>query len=123
MKSLWRGNFPISLEEAARRDTDVLSFDHPKYRDIEIYLNYKGRDVLVKSAVTTKYLMDLLAERGKISSLDFLKIRYGTGKIRTEYLDPEIAGAAELQKKELEELIIALDRFEASSWKEIWQDN
>ena len=25
--------------------------------------------------------------------------------------------------KELEELIIALDRFEASSWKEIWQDN
>ena len=77
-----------SLEEAARRGTDVLSFDHPKYRDTEICLNYKGRDIFVKSAVTTKYLMDLLTERGKISSLDFLKMRYGTGKIRTEYLDP-----------------------------------
>ena len=111
-----------SLEEAARRRTDVLSFPHPDYQDRMLDIAYKDGSIPIKSAVTTRYLLDLLWERKAMGAFEYLKLRYREGKLRTEFLDAGMKSIMELQKTEVEELLIAFDRFEMKSWPEIQQD-
>ncbi len=76
-----------SLQEAARRKTDVISFPHPDYQDKTLQIFYKGEAVPVISAVTTRYLLDLLLRHREINIYEYMKLSYGEGKIRTDYLD------------------------------------
>lgn len=112
-----------SLEEAARRQTDLVSFPHPEYQDKILSVMYGEQLVDVKSAVTTKYLLNLLMQRKVVGLFEYLKLRYDEGKIRTEYLDIGADSVQALQKAEAEELLAALERFEYESWLEIQQDN
>lgn len=113
-----------SLEEAAMRGTDVLSFKHPKYCDVVLDVECESGVLPVKSAVTTKYLLDLIWHRGEVDVFPYMRMRYGTGRIVLDYLGDEVECVADLQKDELEELIVALDRFdETKSWEEILRDN
>ncbi len=111
-----------SLEEAARRSTDVLSFSHPDYHDRTLAVTYKDREVSVKSAVTTQYLLELLWQCKAMNVYDYLKMRYKEGKLRADFLDVGMKSIMELQKTEVEELLIAFQRFESNSWPEIQQD-
>lgn len=64
-------------------------------------------------------LMDLQNRKGLVESVQ----RYQDGRIRTCYLNIESESVDELEKSELEELIIGLERFnEASSWDSIASD-
>lgn len=112
-----------SLQEAARRQTDVLSFPHPDYQDRILLISYKDIAVPVKSAVTTKYLLELLFQHKTLDVLEFLKLRYTEGRLRMDFLDMGIKNISALQKAEIEELLIALERFEAEPWSELQKDN
>jgi hypothetical protein len=112
-----------SLQEAARRKTDVISFPHPDYQDKTLQISYKGGTVPVISAVTTRYLLDLLLQYREINIYEYLKLSYGEGKIRTDYLDAGMESVLALQKAEIEDLREALDRFETEPWTEILKDN
>lgn len=121
----WDTDFPEcenSLEEAARRRTDVLSFPHPDYQDRTLTVAYKGKEVSIKSAVTTQYLLELLWQGKVMNTFDYLRLRYNEGRLRTDFLDAGMKSIMELEKTEAEELLIALNRFEAKSWPEIQQD-
>lgn len=112
-----------SLEEAARRGTDVLSFLHPDYQDVLLYIDCDGKSIPVRSAVSTKYLLDLLMEKGVVDPFFYLKMRHGGGRIRMDYLDEVTASVSHLQKTEVQEVASALDRFDdARSWEEIFHD-
>ncbi len=111
-----------SLEEAARRRTDVISFPHVDYQDRILNVIYKDEVVDVKSAVTTRYLLGMLWQCRAIKTFDYLKLRYREGRLRTDFLDIGMKSIEELQKTEVEELLAALERFETKSWPEIQQD-
>lgn len=111
-----------SLEEAARRRTDVISFSHPDYEDRILNMVYNDESITIKSAVTTQYLLDLLWQRKAMGAFEYLKMRYREGRLRTDFLDIGMKSIIELQKAEVEELLIALERFETKSWPEIQQD-
>lgn len=112
-----------SLQEAARRETDVLSFPHSDYQDRILPIPYQDKVVSVKSAVTTEYLLGMLFECKMLDIYEYLKLRYVEGRIRTDFLDLGIKNILELQKAETEEFLEALVRFETESWREIQQDN
>lgn len=121
----WDNEWPCSsnsMEEAARRGTDVLSFPHEEYQDTVVPVLYQGRSVLVKSAVTKEYLLELLLEKKTIPIIDYLKSRYSDGKIRMGLTKNGIESVLELEKKEIWELCAALDRFEHETWQEIGKD-
>lgn len=111
-----------SLEEAARRRTDVLSFCHPDYQDRMMMIAYQGEMVPIKSAVTTRYLLELLWQWKAIGIFDYLKSWDKESKIRTDFLDFGIKSIMALQKSEAEELLAAFSQFETKSWPEIQQD-
>lgn len=112
-----------SLEEAARRRTDVLSFLHSDYQDVLLYIVHGGESIPVRSAVSTKYLLDLLLEKREVEPVFYLKMRYGNERIRMDHLDEVTESVSYLQKSEVQEVISALDRFDdASSWEEIFHD-
>ena len=112
-----------SLEEAARRETDLLSFPHSDYQDRILQVPYQNKVVTVNSAVTTKYLLKLLLDSKMLDICEYLKLRYVEGRIRISFLDTGKKNILELQKTETEEFLEALERFETESWHEIQQDN
>ncbi len=117
-------NAEDSVLEAARRDTDVISFKHAKYQDVELPVFVEGKDKVVCSAVSTRYFLDILRERKEIDTLYFLRKRYAGKRLRLEMLDKETESVRYLQKAEIDELVTALDRFEAmDSWNDICKDN
>lgn len=112
-----------SIEEAARRRTDVLSFLHTDYLDKRLQVVYDGQNVLVSSAVTTGFLMELLKQYDEVDSLFYLQNRFGMRRISFDYISGEAQSVNALQKAELEEAVEALERFDlAESWDDILQD-
>lgn len=112
-----------SLQEAALRGTDVLSFEHDKYRDAALRVVCRREEKTVKSAVSFGFLTELLWQKGTLACLDYLKMRFGNGRVALDYLDKEKDTVSRLQKPELKEMLEALERFDkALSWDEIWQD-
>ncbi len=111
-----------SISEAARRHTDVISFQHPDYEDKELkVLDYDKNTQIVHSSVTTNYLLHTLLMHKVIDEYYFLKIRYMGKRLVLEQLDME--SVKNLQKTEFEELTAALDRFERmESWGAICKD-
>lgn len=114
-----------SIFEAARRETDVVSFRHSEYEDSALeVLKCDGSAQIVHSAVSTRYLVDILKMHNAIDTLFYLKKRYAGGRLVLEQLDADTESVSSLQKSELDELVTALDRFESmDSWKEICNDN
>ena len=92
-------------------------------QDKTLQISYKGGTVPVISAVTTRYLLDLLLQYREMNIYEYLKLSYGEGKIRTDYLDAGMESVLALQKAEIEDLQEALDRFETEPWTEILKDN
>lgn len=113
-----------SVLEAARRNTDVLSFKHPGYDDVVLSVNYQGNEIGVRSIVSTKYFLDVLKLRKEIDTLSYLRKRHTSKRLVLELLDTETDSVRYLQKTELDELILGLDRFEAAdSWADICSDS
>lgn len=112
-----------SIEEAARRGTDVLSFLHDGYKDTILKVPCEDGKCDVRSSVSTGYLVDGLYQRGFLSRLEYIRQRFLDGRIRMTYIDTEIAGIDVLEKREMEELLEGLERFEAArTWKDIMED-
>lgn len=111
-----------SIAEAARRNANLLSFPHTEYQDIQLEVVWKGKIKQIESVVTTKFLAELLKQKQNIDTDTYLKMRFATGRIHMDYLDNEIASVDDLEKSELEEAVIALERFEKASWEEIQRD-
>lgn len=112
-----------SIQEAAKRNTDVLSFSHDEYRDRILYVPCDEDIYTVRSAVSTEYLAETMFQKKYIDRIEYIRQRYQDGRIRTCYIDMETNSVEELEKQELEELIEGLERFEAAStWKDILSD-
>ncbi len=112
-----------SLQEAALRRMDVLSFDHEEYRDVSVCVTCHGEKKFVKSAVSFGYLTELLWQKGVLNCLDYLKMRFANGRVVLDNLDKEKDSVSRLQKSEIEEILEALERFNSAlSWDEIQQD-
>lgn len=112
-----------SIEEAARRRTDVLSFRHTDYLDRKLQVTYGGQNIPVKSVVTTEFLMELLKQHEVVDALFYLQNRFGTGRVAFDYLKEGAQSVNALQKAEFEEAMEALKRFDtAESWEHILQD-
>lgn len=111
-----------SISEAARRNTDVISFQHPDYEDKELkVVDSDNNTHIVYSSVTTNHLLTILLMRKVIDFLYFLRTRYTGKRLVLEQLDME--SVKKLQKSELVELTQALDRFESmDSWRDICTD-
>lgn len=121
----WDDEWPCSnnsMEEAVRRGADVLSFPHEEYQDTVVPVLYQNKSVLVKSAVTKEYLLELLLEKKTIPIIDYLEYRYSGGKVRMGFTENGTESILELEKKEIWELCAALDRFEHETWQEIGKD-
>lgn len=113
-----------SIMEAARRNTDVLSFKHLDYDDVILPVNDQGNEVMVRSIVSTKFFLDVLKLQKEIDTLSYLRKRYTSKRLVLEMLDTETESVKYLQKTELDELILGLDRFEAAdSWTDICNDS
>lgn len=113
-----------SIMEAARRKTDVLSFKHLDYEDVRLSVNYQGNEIIVRSIVSTKYFLDILKLQKEIDTLSYLRKRHTSKRLVLEMLDTETDSVRYLQKTELDELILGLDRFEAAdSWADICSDS
>ena len=112
-----------SIQESAKRNTDVLSFSHDEYRDRILYVPCDEDIYTVRSAVSTEYLAETMFQKKYIDRIEYIRQRYQDGRIRTCYIDMETNSVEELEKQELEELIEGLERFEAAStWKDILSD-
>ncbi len=111
-----------SISEAARCNTDVISFQHPDYEDKELkVVDSDNNTHIVYSSVTTNHLLTILLMRKVIDFLYFLRTRYTGKRLVLEQLDME--SVKKLQKSELVELTQALDRFESmDSWRDICID-
>ncbi len=97
-----------SISEAARRNTDVISFQHPDYEDKELkVVDSEYNTHIVYSSVTTNHLLTILLMRKVIDFLYFLRTRY-TGK-KTGIRPIGYGEREKLQKSELVELTQALD--------------
>lgn len=112
-----------SVQEAAKRNTDVLSFLHDEYRDRILHISCDDDVYMVRSAVSTEYLAETMFQKKYIDRKEYIRQRYQNGRIRTCYIDMETNSVDELEKQELKELIEGLERFEeASTWRDILSD-
>lgn len=112
-----------SLQEAARRNTDVLSFLHESYKDTIIHVSCGDEDCEVRSSVSTGHLVEGMFQRGYLDVVEYIRQKYQDGRVRTRYLDTETNSIRLLEKLEMRELIEGLDRFdEAHTWKDITRD-
>lgn len=56
-----------SIQEAAKRNTDVLSFSHDEYRDRILYVPCDEDIYTVRSAVSTEYLAETMFQKKYLS--------------------------------------------------------
>ena len=113
-----------SIQEAARRNTDILSFKHPDYDDVMLTIALHEKEIMLHSIVSTKYLLDVLKKQKAIDTLSYLRNRYTGKRLVLERLDTETQSVKFLQKDELDELMMGLERFEtAESWTSICGDS
>lgn len=117
------GGSEDSIQEAAKRDTDVLSFAHESYKDTILSVSCGETICEVRSSVSTGYLVEGIFQRGYIDTAEYIRQKYQNGRIRTQYLDMETDSISALEKLEMKELIEGLDRFNAArTWKDITGD-
>lgn len=112
-----------SIQEAARRDANVLSFLHEDYNDVVLGVLCEDRSCEVRSSVSTEHLVEGMFQKQYIDRLDYIKQRYQDGRIRMDYIDSVTDTVNRLEKEEFEELLEGLERFErALTWEEIKGD-
>lgn len=112
-----------SVLEAARRETDVLSFLHDSYNDVVLEVPCENISCEVRSSVSTRHLVEGMFQKKYMDRLDYIKQRYQDGRIRMEHIDAETNTVDVLEKKEFEELLEGLERFEAAlTWEDITGD-
>lgn len=112
-----------SIQEAARRSTNVLSFLHDNYNDVVLEVLCEEIPCNVRSSVSTKHLVEGMFQKEYIGRVSYIKHKYQNGRIRMDYIDMETDTVSALEKKEFEELLDGLERFEeALTWKDIMRD-
>lgn len=112
-----------SILEAARRGTNVLSFLHERYNDVVLDVFCEDKPCKVRSSVSTGHLVEGMFQKKYIDRLDYIKNKYQDGRIRMNYIDTEIDTVNVLEKKEFEELLEGLERFQAAlTWEDIMRD-
>lgn len=117
------GGSEDSIQEAARRKTDVLSFAHESYRDTILSVPCGEAVCEVRSSVSSGYLIEGIFQRGYIDVSEYIRQKYWDGRIRTRYLDMETDTVSVLEKSEVKELMDGLDRFNAAhTWEDITGD-
>lgn len=112
-----------SVHEAAKRQTDLLSFFHDQYRDKVLEVSYHDEMREVRSAFSTGYLAEGLLKKKYIDKTEFIRQRHQDGRIRTCYIDTDSDSVSELEVGEFEELLDGLERFNAAkTWNDILTD-
>lgn len=75
-----------SLTEAAKRSADTLVFLHREYKDCIKPVEYQGKSCKVRSSYGTEYLVEGMYERGYLDDVQYVKMRFQSGRLRMEHI-------------------------------------
>lgn len=84
-----------SLTEAAKRDVDTLAFLHREYKDCIKLVEYQGKSCKVRSSYGTEYLVEGMYERGYLDEVQYVKMRFQSGRLRMENIQEDDIRALE----------------------------
>lgn len=108
-----------SLAEACERDRLLLSFLHPAFSALSVEVRKNGTGVELGNFHECGGYMETLRRRGAIAFADYVRFRYGRGKLNFDRLAGK-SGFGLLTAREEAEFEDAFRLFDTLSWTEIY---